>query len=204
MGGTPFDAQLGANFLAQKGIPSTAIGLNPKPQQTADLFHQPKVLQNHFDSRVQPQLFSEVVIYCNSLSFAGPWATLYPGKIWELTALYQDVLQTSQNKKTLAITAEPRMQNHLQQLATQLKVTKNLNIEAHFTLVKSLEKMTSQQQVERTQRLLEQCQSDGYERVIFACTHFDNPVFNDYPNLEVVQPGLQLLEQFEAAFQSRR
>jgi glutamate racemase len=200
VGGTPFDAQLGAKYLAQKGIQSTAIGLNPKPQQTADLYHQPKALQAHFEKTVQPAKFSEVLIYCNSLSFAAHWAQLYPGKIWELTVLYQDILQSSLSKKTLALTAESRMQKHLQQLATQLKAAKNLKVEAHFDLVKSLEKLSPQEQVTRTREFLKECLNQDYTQVIFACTHFDNPVFDNYQDLEIVQPGLQLLEQFAEAY----
>lgn len=204
VGGTPFDAQLGAHFLQEKGIACTPIGLNPKPQQTADLYLRPNALQNHFEKKVQPAQFSEVLIYCNSLSFATPWPTLYPGKIWALQSLYQNILRQGATKKTLAITAERLMQNHLQKLAKGLNIAKNLKVEAHFDLVKSLEKLNAAQQIDRIKNLLTKCKAQGYAQVIFACTHFDNPVFSQYQGLEIIQPGLQLLEQFEESYTAVR
>ena len=198
IGGTPFDAQLGKAFLEERQIESTAIGISSSPPETAALYHHPRKLAQRFEEKVQPQNYQHLIIYCNSLSFAGSWSQRYPGKVWELKSAYQQIIPRLDAQPALALTAEVQLKNKLEALAHRLKPEGKLQVEARLDWVQELERLSPAEQVKTTRQYLRDFYAQGYATVILACTHFENEVFAELEQPRVLQPGLAMLERFVA------
>lgn len=198
VGGTPFDSGKGAKYLALNGIEAEAIGISSIPDEQSALYAEPKKLQRVFDEKVGSKHFSNIVIYCNSLCFAGNWETLYPGRIFELVKYYRQILSQAVLDKLAIIVAEETTAKNLKSTVEDLKIcpADNLNIFPDIDLIKSLEAASEKQQIQliydRLQILIEQ----GYTEVLFGCTHLDDPQFSNIPGLKVYQPGLDMLNDF--------
>ncbi len=198
VGGTSFDSGRGAVFLKAQGIESTPIGLSAHPDEQTALYQSPDKVKQRFAERVQPQNFDQVVIYCNSLSFISDWSSLYPGKVWELSRFYQALLEKAERSKMAIWVAENSMKANLTRLLKNQGYYKQMGIQVmpKLALIKQLEKADTGTQNALITRELDKLKEEGYEEVVFGCTHFDHPDLYKYRGLAIYQPGLEMLQAF--------
>jgi glutamate racemase len=198
VGGTSFDSNRGALFLKESGIHATPIGLSATPDEQSALYKNPDEVVARFAEKVQPEQFDKLLIYCNSLSFIADWQALYPGKMWELKNVYKAVMQQTQRSSMAIWVAENTMKHNLAALLDELglSVEKGIQIMPKLELVKRLEQSSEVEQKQLISSELQRLYEEGYEEVVFACTHFDHPSFNHHASLHIYQPGLAMLNHF--------
>lgn len=192
---------MGQDYLRSRAIESTGIGLTSSPTETAALYHQKPALIERFHRRVQADRFDHLIIYCNSLSFAGSWEELYRGKVWDLKAAYESIFNQLNQSPTVALTAEEHLKNQLEQLALRQNPTANLTVQARLNWVQKLEQLPAEQRVSATKKYLTDFARQGFQKVLLACTHFEHEAFEDFNELEVIQPGLKMLKRFVDGWQ---
>lgn len=197
-GGTPFDSGKGASYLWKHGISSQAIGISERPSQQSELYKNPALVVQKFEEKIGDQDFSEVIIYCNSLSFIAPWKTLYPGKIWELTSYYLDILTTAKLDKLAIIVAEKNTRENLKAFVKREDICDpdQLHVFASLKLINDLEARNENDQLLLLQQTLDFYKNEGYEEILMGCTHLDHPSFSKLEGLKVYQPGLVMLDEF--------
>lgn len=143
-----------------------------------------------------------LLIYCNSLSFAGPWQKLYPGKVWELSLLYEKIFRQLGQEPTIVLTAEEKLKADLCQLAEAQPYPLNLEVLDRLDWVRDLEKLSPIEQVQVIQKYIDQFARHGYQKLVFACTHFEREGLEKQPDIKIIQPGLAMLKKFISKFLS--
>ncbi len=204
VGGTPFDSGKGANYLFNHGIKSQAIGISPVPSQQAELYQNPKLVKEKFDKKVGSKEFSDIIIYCNSLSFIEDWRKLYPGRIYELTAYWRPILINADLDKLAIIVAEENTVVNLKKMVEREQIcdSNKLRVFPDIELITQLEASTEEKQFDLLTKTLEDYANRGFTGVLMGCTHLDNPAFANIPNLKVYQPGLTMLDEFIEKFKA--
>lgn len=202
VGGTHFDSQRGAKWLSEKGISCTAIAISDRPEEQAELYRNEEKLKSGFHAKVGSQDFDEIILFCNSLSFAVDWAAIYPGRITELTALYSDLLKTVNRQKTAIIVAEPSTKIQIENLAEKQGIcsASALNIFPRLDLILQLEKSNKAKQKTLIIQAIDELKNKGFEEVIFGCTHLDHPDFYHLKDVKIHQPGLKMIQRFLSKF----
>ncbi len=200
IGGTLFDSSKGAAFLREMGVEATPIGLSANPDEQTTLYKTPGKVVERFKEKVKPEAYDHLIIYCNSLSFIADWKALYPEKIWELKQTYKTAMQQTKRSCMAIWVAENSMKHNLAELLDELGLSKSKGIQImpKLQLVKQLEQSTESEQKQLIRKELKRLQEEGYEEVVFGCTHFDHPDFEVYPSIRVYQPGLDMLRRFAA------
>ncbi len=198
VGGTPFDSGKGANYLWNRGITSQAIGISPVPSQQAELYQNPKLVKEKFEKKVGNRQFSDIIIYCNSLSFITDWRKLYPGRIYELTAYWRPILENANLDKLAIIVAEENTVVNLKKMVEREQIcdSHKLQVFPDINLINKLEASTEEEQFEILSKTLSNYATKGFTEVLMGCTHLDHPEFSKIPNLKVHQPGLTMLDEF--------
>lgn len=194
VGGTEFDAALGQKWLAKKGVAATAIGMSTHPKAQAQLYLQPKKLKAVFHEKVGGKNFEHIIIYCNSLSFAADWRSMYGERITELRASYKAVLQNIAHKNAAILVAEPNMKKQLEAFAAAENLPLPAAIMPRIDLILQLEQANDSQQRQLILDELKALKNQGFSEVVFGCTHFDHPDFYTYSEIKIHQPGLTLIE----------
>ncbi|MDZ7845335.1 MAG: hypothetical protein U5L96_00310 [Owenweeksia sp.] len=202
VGGTPYDSGKGANHLWRHGIRSQAIGISPRPSQENELYQNPHLVKQKFDEKAGDDDFSEIIIYCNSLSFIANWRQLYPGRIYELSAYYRSILEEADLPKLAIIVAEENTQLNLKRMVMRDDICdpEDLHIFPRLQLISDLEASTEDQHYHLLKSTLKEYMNQGYTEILLGCTHLDHPDFASIPGLVVHQPGLQMLEEFIAEY----
>lgn len=205
VGGTPFDSGKGANYLWNRGIKSQAIGISPVPSQQAELYQNPKLVKEKFEKKVGNRQFSDIIIYCNSLSFITDWRKLYPGRIYELTAYWRPILENADLEKLAIIVAEENTVVNLKKMVEREQIcdSNKLHVFPDIDLINKLEASTEQEQFDILTKTLQGYAKKGFTEVLMGCTHLDHPAFSNIPNLKVHQPGLTMLDEFIRDFHSK-
>ena len=204
VGGTPFDSGKGANYLWKHHIKSQAIGISARPSQQAELYNNPSIVEKKFEDKAGGEEFSEIIIYCNSLSFITDWQALYPGRIFELTTYYRSIFDSAQLDKLAIIVAEENTVNNLKKMVDREDIcnSKNLNIFPSLNLINRLESCNEEDQLKLLTQTLEAYAKKGFEEILLGCTHLDHPEFSNIRDLKVYQPGLTMLNEFIARYNS--
>ncbi|WP_417589651.1 hypothetical protein [Owenweeksia hongkongensis] len=203
VGGTTFDANKGAVYLRKRGIPCDAIGMNNEPEETAAMYKHPKQIVQLFHEKVGSLQYTDIVIFCNSLSFIHDWKSVYPSRITELTHYYNELLQKVDIPKTAIIVADESTAKNISDLAGRQNITASeLNIFPSLDLIKEIEKSTEGEQYHLVKAEIEKYISKGYTEIILACTHLDHPDFFNIAEVKIHQPGLEMLEEFIASQQN--
>lgn len=205
VGGTHFDSERGAKWLSEKGVSCTAIAISDRPEEQAELYRDEEKLKSVFRSKVGSKDFDEIILFCNSLSFAVDWAAIYPERITELTALYSHLLKTVNCQKTAIIVAEPSTKGQIENLAEEQGIcsASALNIFPRLGLILQLEKSDKTKQKALIIQAIDELKNKGFEEVIFGCTHLDHPDFYHLKDVKIHQPGLEMIERFLDKFHSR-
>ncbi len=198
VGGTSFDSERGAVLLRKMGVTCKSIGLCGHPEEQSEMYLQQEKLQEHFYEKVGKHGFKHIVIFCNSLSFAGPWKEIYGNRITELTSEYTVLLKSVNLKKTAIIVAEENTVEQLGNLAANQGICESneLHVFARLELIKQLEKSNPHQQRELILTEISQLKNQGFSEIIFGCTHLDHPDFYQLDDVKIHQPGIQLLTKF--------
>lgn len=198
VGGTHFDSERGAKWLSEKGISCTAIAISDRPEEQAELYRDEEKLKSVFRSKVGSKDFDEIILFCNSLSFAVDWAAIYPGQITELTEHYKDLLKTVNRQKTAIIVAEPSTKIQIENLAEKQGIcsASALNIFPRLDLILQLEKSNKAKQKTLIIQAIDELKNKGFEEVIFGCTHLDHPDFYHLKDVKIHQPGLKMIDKF--------
>lgn len=202
VGGTHFDSQRGAKWLSEKGVSCTAIAISDRPEEQAELYRDEEKLKSVFRSKVGSKDFVEIILFCNSLSFAVDWAAIYPGRITELTALYSHLLKTVNRQKTAIIVAEPSTKIQIENLAEEQGIcsANDLNIFPRLDLILQLENSDKAKQKALIIEATDELKNKGFEEVIFGCTHLDHPDFYHLKEVKIHQPGLKMIQRFLSKF----
>lgn len=200
VGGTDFDANKGATYLQKRGIACDSIGLNKEPEETAAMYNHPEEVALLFHKKIGRLDYTDIVIFCNSLSFIFDWKSIYPNRITELTHYYKELLKKVDISSTAIIVADDSTARNIQDLAVNQKVTtaSELNIFPSLYLIKQIEKSSEEQQYLLVKEEIEKYISQGYSEIILACTHLDHPDFAKITEAKIHQPGLDMLEEFIA------
>lgn len=203
VGGTPFDSGKGARYLAEHQITAQAIGLSAEPSQQAELYQDPNRVKQKFDEAAGSQNFSDIIIYCNSLSFIADWPTIYPHRIYELTYYWKPILQRAPLDKLAIIVAEESTVVNLQKMVEREQIcdSQKLQVFPDINLINKLEASTEKEQLAILSKTLESYANQGFTEVLMGCTHLDQPQFSNHPKLKVHQPGLTMLDEFIADYQ---
>lgn len=206
VGGTPFDSAKGAIYLKGHGIDSTPIGISEKPSVQAELYKKPELVVEKFDEKVGERDFSDIIIYCNSLSFVGHWRELYPGRIFELTSYYKEILHKADQEKLAIIVAEQNTRNNLLKMVEREEICdpQQLHIFPDLKLINTLERSDESEQFEILKKTLNQYKEQGFREILLGCTHLDHPEFNKVRDLKIYQPGLIMLDEFIEEFKTAR
>ncbi len=203
VGGTPFDSGKGAAYLLQHNIPARAVAISTKPSLQAELYRNPNLLVRKFREKVAPHEFSEIIIYCNSLSFAADWHMLHPGRIYELTSYYRTILEEADRSKLAIVVAEENTRDNLRDLVLKESICDpgELHIFPRLPLINQLEQISREEQFILLKQTLEEYKDQGFYEILLGCTHLDHPEFNKIKDLKVYQPGLIMLEEFISDYQ---
>ncbi len=198
VGGTPFDSGKGANYLWKHGIKSQAIGISPNPSTQSELYQKPELVKKKFDEKAGSRDFSDIIIYCNSLSFIADWRRLYPGRIFELTAYYREILQNADLEKLAIIVAEENTRENLCKMVGREGIcdSSRLKIFPDIQLIKKLEASSEEEQLQILTNTLNNYAKQGFTEILLGCTHLDHPSFSNIKDLKVYQPGLTMLDEF--------
>lgn len=198
VGGTHFDSERGAKWLSEKGVCCTAIAISDRPEEQAELYRDEEKLKSVFRSKVGSKDFDEIILFCNSLSFAVDWAAIYPGRITELTEHYKDLLKTVNRQKTAIIVAEPSTKIQIENLAEKQGIcsASALNIFPRLDLILQLEKSNKAKQKTLIIQAIDELKNKGFEEVIFGCTHLDHLDFYHLKDVKIHQPGLEMIDKF--------
>lgn len=204
VGGTHFDSERGAKWLNEKGVSCTAIAISDRPEEQAELYRDEEKLKSVFRYKVGSKDFDEIILFCNSLSFAVDWVAIYPGRITELTALYSYLLKTVNRQKTAIIVAEPSTKIQIENLAEKQGIcsASDLNIFPRLDLILQLEKSDKAKQKALIIQAIDELKNKGFEEVILGCTHLDHPDFYHLKEVKIHQPGLEMIERFLDKFHS--
>jgi len=205
VGGTEFDSKRGAEILRQKGIPCDAIGISLQPQEQAELYRHTEKLTRVFHEKAGSLYYHHLVLFCNSLSFAAPWDTLYPGRITELTAVYKKLLKQINPAHTAIVVAEPSTKTQIEKLAAKHKICppEALHIFPRLDLILQLEKEDETIQRQLILQEIKDLQRQGFSEIILGCTHLDHPDFYKFKDVKIHQPGLEMMDAFVALYQSQ-
>lgn len=198
VGGTHFDSERGAKWLSEKGVSCTAIAISDRPEEQAELYRDEEKLKSVFRSKVGSKDFDEIILFCNSLSFAVDWTAIYPGRITELTAHYSDLLKTVNRQKTAIIVAEPSTKIQIENLAEEQGIcsANDLNIFPRLDLILQLENSDKTRQKTLIIQTINELKSQAFEEIIFGCTHLDHPDFYHLKDVKIHQPGLEMIDKF--------
>lgn len=198
VGGTNFDSSRGAELLRSHGIECVSIGLSENPDVQSEMYLHPEIMQNHFHEKVGKHDFENIIIFCNSLSFAGPWQKIYGQRVTELTAIYTKLLQRVNLAKTAIIVAEENTKAQLRKLAEKNKIhtSDSLYIYSNLNLIKQIEIADAAMQRQLILAEIDALKNRGFTEIIFGCTHLDHEDFYDLEDVKVHQPGLEMLAEF--------
>lgn len=199
VGGTQFDSAKGARYLLQKGIATTAVGISTQPSEQSDLYLNPPLVKQKFEAKVKPQNCSELILYCNSLSFVVPWQEIYPQKkIYELTQYYKLILKEANLPKLAIIVAEETTINNLENFVSTQHICdpRELNIFSRLDVINQLESMNEADQLILLRSLIKEYQNLGYTEILMGCTHLDQEEFDHLTEVKVYQPGLTMLREY--------
>lgn len=196
VGGTHFDSQRGAKWLHEKGVSCSAIAISDRPEEQAELYRDKEKLKSVFHTKVGSQDFNEIILFCNSLSFAMDWQAIYPGRITELTAHYKDLLKTVDHQKTGIIVAEPNTKKQIENLVQQhgINQPEQVHIFPRLDLILQLEKVDEATQKLLISEAINELIGERFTEIILGCTHLDHPDFYNIKDAKIHQPGLEMLE----------
>jgi aspartate/glutamate racemase len=199
VGGTPFDAQRGVKLLTQMGVQAQAIGLSTSPDEQTALYQNPEKVIERFQQKVNPAASEEVIIFCNSLSFIADWPAIFSSSIWTLRDYYTELFTQLSADKVAVLVAENSMKENLQKLIEKQGFQKltEMEIIPNLELIRQLETGTEKQQQALIEQQLDILHQNGFSEVVFGCTHFDHPRFDEgYRGVRIHQPGLRMLSTF--------
>ncbi len=198
VGGTPFDSAKGAKHLKSLGICANSIGISTEPSEQSALYANPDLVKQKFIEKVNPDSCSEIIVFCNSLSFVVPWREIYPAKIYELTSYYKAILKEANLAKLAIIVAEETTVTNLKDFVAAQNICdpKALNIYSRLDIINQLESLNETEQLILLRGLIEEYKNLGYTAILMGCTHLDQEEFEKLNDVKVYQPGLLMLRQF--------
>lgn len=198
VGGTPFDSGKGAFYLQARGIPAEPVAISEKPSRQAELYKDPRLVAQKFEEKLGKDRFSEVIIYCNSLSFISDWHQLFPGHLYELTAYYRSILSGAKLDKLAIVVAEENTRENLMKLVQKAGICapSDLHIFPRLPLIERLELIPEKEQFQLLEETLHEYKEQGFTEILLGCTHLDHPEFNKIRDLKIYQPGLIMLDEF--------
>tara|TARA_R110000850_G_scaffold228191_2_gene353120 strand:- start:129 stop:785 length:657 start_codon:yes stop_codon:yes gene_type:complete len=198
VGGTPFDSAKGANYLRTHGINASAIGISTEPAEQSALYQHPDLVKQRFDEKVNPTNCSEIIVFCNSLSFVVPWREIYPTKIYELTAYYKAIFTTAKLKTLAVIVAEETTITNLKDFVLSHGICdpNDLKIFSRLDIINQLEALSEKDQLRLLRKMIKEYQNLGFTEILMGCTHLDQEEFEELTDVKVYQPGLTMLREF--------
>lgn len=203
-GGTPFDAQKGVDFLKSFKIRAEAVNMSQTPDEQSALYQNPEAVYQRFHDKIGNRSFSEIIFFCNSMSFVYPWQKMPETSIYELTRFYGNLLRSCDLRNTVVLVAEDRTSENLRKYAIEKGISnaRNLRIDHRLDLIKQIEKASPEEQVNLVSRMLGDYVREGFSDIIFGCTHLDNPDFAHFEEIRVHQPGLMMIDVFVSDYYS--
>lgn len=193
IGGTHYDAKLGANLLSQLKIASEPISITDSPQECFVRGQDPTSFQEWIYGKIVGLPAELFLVFCNSLSFSIDWELLSKQvgvPIVSLATVYRDFIA---NFRVVGVIAAHEY--------TLCDIRKFFDKEygkiqtigySILPLVEDTEKGSTHIN-NVLSKLIDISAGLGADAFIFGCTHFEDCVVANAP-IEVIYPGKKLLE----------
>lgn len=206
VGGTHFDSAKGAIYLKGRGINAIPLAISDQPIEDEAIYRDPSIVRRTFFERKGERSFSEIAVYCNSLSFITNWHEIYPGQTAELTVYYETILKEADLNNLAIIVSEEFTRDNLKDWAAREKICdpSALQIYPELELIKKLERSDEEKQFTLLNQTLNRFRDLGYGEILLGCTHLDHPSFNEVADLRIYQPGLLMLEDLVSEYDQYR
>jgi len=190
LGGTNYDANLGVTHLNQYGIDAIPIGISENPvEQTWLQTNGQKKLLNLLLEKLYNLNGENIIVYCNSLSFAVNWVQLRKltkCNFYPLTNVYQNI--AIKYTSVSLVSGNNCMLSNASAYITSLN--NNISI-LGFSYLPIICKIENNDCTVRNilKSTIDISISSGVGAVIMGCTHFENIVFESNSKIDIIYPA---------------
>jgi len=193
IGGDHYDAKMGVDMLAKRGVSSVPLAITDSPSEYMIRAQDHDSLQDFVLNKIKDVPADVFLVFCNTLSFAMDWKSLSEEievPIISLTTVYNDFITKYKSVGVVAI--HEHTLNNMRTFFDRAHGDIETIGFSMIPLIENVEKGVGNTH-EVLQKLISISADLGAEAFIFGCTHFEDCVL-DNSDIEVVYPGNHLID----------